>query len=480
MNSIGKSIRTELTAFFETYAIDFQDGILVAFSGGSDSLGLLYALSFILPPGKLRAAYVNHRLRAEDELARERERNRLNCEALGIPLSLLDLGVGQVARESGLRGAGTEDAARVLRYQALEDERRRLGFGYIATAHTSDDQLETLLMRLLQGGTLSSMKGIVPKNGCIIRPALRLTREDLRTDLRMSGLSWVEDSTNAADTYLRNRIRHSIIPAVLSVFPSAKESVCSFAERAIPAMEYLELASASVEPYIHQDSGRVVADYRAIQRLPEYLRIVAVYRMWNLLQKGMFAPLRYEMASRVAAMFSNDNTDEKNSMICSCGTVVEKVADHIIWIRSENFSTCFYVFPIDLSADDCVVPLCNGFVLERTMKNIDSWLAEAPFDIYIPEDRLVPPLVVRTWRDGDSIQLSDGTKLVSRLIGQWKVSASATNEIPVLEDRDGLVAVMGKAWGGRDRLAKRFKASPLARIGLSHYSVVKRNECSEQ
>lgn len=469
-----------MTAFFETYAIDVQDGILVAFSGGSDSLGLLHALSFIVPSGRLCAAYVNHRLRTEDELAKEIEHNGLNCEALRVPLSLLDLGSGQVNGMSSLRGMGTEDAARVLRYQALEDERRRLGFGYVATAHTSDDQLETLLMRLLQGGALSSMKGISPRNGCVIRPALRLTREDLRTELRTAGLPWVEDSTNAADTYLRNRIRHSIVPAVLSVFPSARDTACSFAEKAAPAIEYLELASSSVEPYIHQEPGRVSADYRAIQRLPEYLRVAAVYRMWNLLQEGAFCPLRYEMVCRVAAMFSCNETGEKNNMICGYGTIVEKVADRIIWIKSENLSTCSYVFPIDFSTEDSAIPLCKGFVLERTVKNIDSWLAEAPFDIYIPEDRLVSPLIVRTWRDGDSIQLSDGTKLVSRLISQWKLPASLTDEIPVLEDRNGLVAVLGKTWGGRDRLARRFKVGPLARIGLSHYSVVKRNECSEQ
>lgn len=480
MNSIVKSIKAELTTFFRKYSIDPADGILVAFSGGSDSLGLLYALSFLVPEGRLHAAYVNHQLRPVGELSEEMERNRLNCKALDIPFSVLDLGAGRVKTLASQRRTGIEDAARILRYQALEDERRRLGFGYIATAHTSDDQLETLLMRLLQGGSLSAMRGIAPGNGCVVRPVLHLTREDLRAALRTAGLSWVEDSTNAEDAYLRNSIRHSIVPAVLSVFPSARDAACSFAGKAASALEYLDFASASVDQYIRREKDRVVADFSAIHPLPEYLRIAAVYRMWNLLQGDVFSPLRYEMALRVASLFADSGTDAGNGMIQGCGTIVEKVSDRIIWRISAGSCIASYAFPVDLSVETCVVPLAGGRTLERTVKDIDSLLAEAPTDMYIPEDRLVPPLIVRTWREGDSIQLVDGTKSVSKLIGQWKLPFPMTAEIPVLEDRRGLVAVLGKAWGGRDRLAKRFKVGPLARIELSHYSVVKRNECSEQ
>lgn len=479
MNTIAKSTKAELSAYFDKHSVNPEDGVLVAFSGGSDSLGLLYALSFLVPAGRLHAAYVNHRLRSDEELSREVEINRHNCDMLGVPFSVLDLGRDEIKKVALQRGMGTEDAARTLRYQVLESKRRYLGFSYIATAHTADDQLETLLMRMLQGGALTSLRGISAKRGALIRPALRLTREGLRAELTAAGLVWVEDSTNAQDAYLRNRIRHAIVPSVLSVFPSARNTACSFAEKASAAVDCLELAAASVDRYLSPDGeDRVTADIRAISALPEYLRLAAVYRMWGMLQGDGLVKLSHEMACRVASMFSDGDIDGENIVISGCKTIVEIVSGKLVWRKALPGGSFSYAVPVDLSETTSAVSLPGGYELKRT-EAVESLLAEAPLDLYIPENRIEFPLIVRTWRDGDSIELAGGTTLVSKLIGQWKLPVGAANDIPVLEDRTGLVAVMGKAWGGKDRLARRFKVSPLARIGLSHYSVLKRNECSE-
>lgn len=473
MNSIERPIQAELISFFKGYSIDVCAGILVAFSGGSDSLGLLYGLSGVVPAGKLAAAYVNHHLRPEQELSVELERNKANCVVLGVPMTVLDLGDGQVRQVSLQRGMGTEDAARVLRYQVLESERQRLGFGYIATAHTADDQLETLLMRLLQGSSLTSMRGISPMNGLVIRPVIALAREDLRSALRSADLAWVEDSTNGEDTYLRNRIRHDIVPAVLSVFPSALKTADLFTEKATLAIDFLRHEESSVESYISTDGDAVAVDLPSVAALPEYLKVVTVYRMWGRLQGDSTSQLSYEMASRISRMFSTADVNSKDEIICGNKTIVEKIGERLVWRKVSDVSLCEYVYEVDLSADSSII-LPEEYVLVHT-KNAEAMLSNLPLDLYIQDDKVFPPLVVRNWHDGDVITLESGTVLVSKLINQWKLPTGVAGKIPVLEDCNGLVAVLGKSWGGKDRLAKRFKVSPLAPIGLSHYSVMKRN-----
>lgn len=131
---------------------DISRGVVAAFSGGADSLALLITLLKFVDNKNIVALYVNHRLRPEEELKAEEALNRHNCRALNIALEVVTLEEGAVERCAIERGKGIEDAARHLRYRALNETAERYNYPYIATGHTLDDQGETLLMRLLQGG----------------------------------------------------------------------------------------------------------------------------------------------------------------------------------------------------------------------------------------------------------------------------------------------------------------------------------------
>ncbi len=475
MRSIERLVNDELSRFFLEHSIDPVQGILVAFSGGSDSLGLLYGLSKLVPEGRLHAAYVNHRMRPDSELVREIARNRENCERLGVPLDVLDLGRDRVARAALDRKLGSEEAARTLRYDALRSLRRSIGYRYIATAHTSDDQLETLLMRLLQGGDPASMRGVSEQNGCVIRPVLALDRNSLRALLVSVGFSWVEDSTNEDDRYLRNRIRHRLVPAVLEVFPSAKASAYVFAKKSAELARFVDDASSAVAQHVSRmGAGVVKAQIEPIASLPEYLMLGAVYRMWNLLQGDPSPTLSYGMARRVLALFR----DENGRVVRACRTTAKRQGDLIVWRKDVRMDDEAFAVSVGLSENDRGVRLVGGYSLERNVPETLQTIPEG--ELYVPEGLLVPPLLVRSWHEGDRITLSGGEVSVSKLVGQWKLPASEAKLIPVLEDRSGIVAVLGKRWGGKDRLAARFRVGPLAPIRLSHYSIVKRKECSEQ
>lgn len=141
---------------------------------------------------------------------------RALCAGLGVEAYSGRGDVAAFARENGL---GTEDAARRLRYGFLEQTADALGADAIATAHTADDNAETMLLNLARGAGLRGLCGIPPRRGRVIRPILGVTRAEIDAYLELKGVGHVEDSTNAGDDYARNRIRHHAVPALRSVNP---------------------------------------------------------------------------------------------------------------------------------------------------------------------------------------------------------------------------------------------------------------------
>ena len=192
-------------------------GVLCAVSGGADSVYLLCRLCELRESLGLRvwAAHYNHCLRGA-ESDRDEAFVRALCAGLGVEAYSGRGDVAAFARENGL---GTEDAARRLRYGFLEQTADALGADAIATAHTADDNAETMLLNLARGAGLRGLCGIPPRRGRVIRPILGVTRAEIDAYLELKGVGHVEDSTNAGDDYARNRIRHHAVPALRSVNP---------------------------------------------------------------------------------------------------------------------------------------------------------------------------------------------------------------------------------------------------------------------
>ena len=192
--------------------------VLCAVSGGADSMFLLHRLARMREARELalHAAHFNHMLRGE-ESDRDARFTLAQCEALGVPCAL---GQGNVAEFAAERSLGLEDAARRLRYRFLEETADALGCDRIATAHTADDNAETLLMNLCRGAGARGLGGIPPVRGRFIRPLLRTERSEIEAWLRENNIPWVEDSSNRFDDYTRNRFRHRVLPLLKEENPS--------------------------------------------------------------------------------------------------------------------------------------------------------------------------------------------------------------------------------------------------------------------
>jgi len=188
--------------------------VLVAVSGGADSTALLVGLRRIAHEFGLEpvAAHLHHGLRGADA-DRDLDHVRTLCRKLGVPLIAARWDARRRMRTRHLSGEG---GLRTLRREFLRAAARRATACAIATAHTADDQLETILMRIARGTGLAGLGAMAPRRGAWLRPLLAATRGDVERDLERAGISWREDQTNTDRSLFRNRIRHDAIPAVVA------------------------------------------------------------------------------------------------------------------------------------------------------------------------------------------------------------------------------------------------------------------------
>ena len=219
--------------------------LAAAVSGGADSMALLLLLRQLQPVFgyTLSACHVNHGLRGQSA-DRDEAFVRAECARLGVPLQVFHAAslTGQVGAPPPHPG---EDWARRLRYAAFAQLTGQ-GIDAIATAHTANDQAETLLLRLARGTGLHGAGGIRPKRGCYLRPLLCLTRAETEAVCRAAGQAWVTDETNATDAYARNRLRHSALPALQSTNAAAVQNLARFCEKAARVDAYLAAEAAKL------------------------------------------------------------------------------------------------------------------------------------------------------------------------------------------------------------------------------------------
>lgn len=215
----------KLTNFIEKHQLfGKNDKVLVALSGGADSVALLRIL---LNEGYLcEAAHCNFHLRGE-ESDRDEEFVRMLCQKLDVKLHINHFQTADIAAE---RKISIEMAARDLRYEWFEQVRRESKAKVIAVAHHQDDNVETMLLNLLRGSGLQGLLGIRPKNGYVVRPLLAFSRQELLDYLKTLQQDYVTDSTNLQDDFTRNKIRLQLLPLMEEINPATRKHLLATAK----------------------------------------------------------------------------------------------------------------------------------------------------------------------------------------------------------------------------------------------------------
>lgn len=204
----------------------FKNGkVLAAVSGGIDSVVMLHLL--IDCGYKTGIAHCNFGLRGKESDTDEKFVKILSGK-YNVPFYSVKFGTSGHAAD---KGVSVQMAARGLRYEWLEKIRKQKGYSVIAVAHHSDDAIETFFINLVRGTGIAGLSGIKPKTGNIVRPLLFASREDIEDYASKNKLKYREDSSNRTDKYLRNKIRHKLVPLLEEMNPDVKNAVGSVVER---------------------------------------------------------------------------------------------------------------------------------------------------------------------------------------------------------------------------------------------------------
>lgn len=394
----------KLTAFIRQYdMIHPGDRIVCAVSGGADSIALLFGLYLLKEKLGiyLEAAHFNHHLRGA-ESDRDEAFVRSFCDRYDIPLH-----VGSAQVQPGRKGL--EAAAREARYGFLQTLP-----GKIATAHTADDNAETVLMHLIRGTGLKGLGGIMPVNGRIVRPMLQVTRNDVESFLDEYYVNHIEDSSNHGDDFLRNRIRHHVMPLLYQENPRLSENLSDMALR-------LRLD----EGYLSQQADSVCVTVPELRQQHPAVRCRVVEKF--LKAEGVREPEQTHIAAVDGLLFS-----EKPSAKADLpgGITVSRSYDHLVVLRqAEPLPETQLPCPGKLTVSGYRIRV---FPAEEIINTPDT------FTVAISGN-----LILRPRRSGDTIRLSGGTKSLKKLFIDRKIPAAQRDSIPVLEDDAGLLAVYG-------------------------------------
>ena len=250
--------------------------MLVAVSGGRDSVCLLHYLAAMPRDFTVAAAHLNHGQRptAGRDVAFVEEL----CRELDVPLTVERADVPALARE---RGVGLEEAGRMARYDFFRRTADRLGAQRIATAHHAADQAETVVLNLVRGTGMQGLAGIPPVRGRIVRPLLETSREDIETYLEVHRLSHVEDETNRDTALRRNLLRREVMPRLAELHDGAVANICRTAELLRQEDAFLDSLAADYLPAAGLTAGR-----QRLRSAPEVLRLRALRLLAERLPVG--------------------------------------------------------------------------------------------------------------------------------------------------------------------------------------------------
>lgn len=411
----------KLLAFIRRYEmVQPGDHVVCALSGGADSVALVYAMKLLAEKLEITvsAAHFNHCLRGEESDGDEAFVREF-CDLHDIPLA-----VGSGAVTPGKKGL--EAAARNARYAFLKTLP-----GKIATAHTADDNAETVLMHLVRGTGLKGLGGISPKNNNVIRPMLDVTREDVLAFLQEYHLRYVNDSSNDTDRFLRNRLRHHVMPLLRQENPRIGENLSAMALRLREDGSYLD---AQVEE-------STTTDVEKLRNLPEALRLRV---LGNLLGEwGVPEPEAEHIALADKLVFS-DKPSAKAAFsggvcVSRCYGKLCKVTEAVTLTETE--------LPCPGIADFPQIGLRVICTPAQTLLDTKDCFT------VIPEGKVL----IRSRKSGDTMRRSGGTKRLKELYIDHKIPAQQRASVPVLADDLGVVGVYGFG-ANKDRLATALPA----------------------
>ena len=415
-----------------------NDRILVGVSGGADSVVLLHIL---LKLGfECVVAHCNFHLRGEESMRDEFFVEKL-AQKYKLTYKKTDFDTVRFAKSNKI---SIEMAARELRYAWFKKLASKNKCQAIATAHHTDDSIETLLLNLIRGTGLKGLTGIEPRNGDIVRPVLCCTRSEIEQYAQKNKLEYVTDSTNLANEYSRNKIRNLILPMMTDINPSVKQSLAENISKFRGAWKIYSEKMAEIEAEItYTEDSQLFIDIEKLKSQSDPKTV-----LFEILQKYQFN------GDVINDVFEGLDKSSGKRYFSDTHRLL-KDRKHLIVDEIEPNNTL--EFSIDESTKSIDVPINLKFTI--LAKHDDFTISKKIDKIHIDADKIKFPLTLRKWRKGDSFHpfgMNKSKKLSDFFINE-KINRNQKEEIWLLVSENKIVWIVGLRMDDRFRITEKTK-----------------------
>ena len=422
-------MQKQFLKYCEKIGLNLQTKVLVAVSGGLDSIALLHL--FHSAGFSIEVAHCNFNLRGEESNGDE-QLVKETCDSLDISFHCKNFETEKYAQDNGV---SIQMAARDLRYAWFEDLRVEHKLGFIATAHHQDDQIETVLLNLSRGTGLKGMHGILAKQHYIIRPLLFCDRHSLELWMAEKGYSHREDSSNASDKYSRNKIRHQVLPVLKEINPSLSNTFQENTERFGASENNLSFLYEKERAHLFvQKAGEYHLVLSELKKYPSPIDVV--FHFISEYGFNDWKAIEHLLSSESGKMiFSKSHQLLKNR------------EDLVLKIKEEKLES---TYSIQEHTKQLSEPICLGLDC-KSAKGFQ--IKKDSFEAALDFDKLSFPLELRKWQNGDVFHPlgMKGKKKLSDFFIDKKMSLFEKENTWILCSNNQIVWVVGH------RIDERFK-----------------------
>ncbi|MCG2589141.1 tRNA lysidine(34) synthetase TilS [Rhodohalobacter sulfatireducens] len=413
LSPVTKSFRNQV----KTHLSDSSVRVIAGISGGPDSMAMLYLLHrFDI---ETIVVHCNYQLRGG---ASDKDQKLVEDICMHWSIECISMRLDSSEEQTG----NFQDWARQRRYQAYEDIKKEYSADLILTAHHQDDQLETILQKILRGSGLDAWKGMEVLDGYLFRPLLNLSKSEIMKFVQQFNVPYRIDRTNEESTYARNFIRNHWFPDLNRLFPGWRKNLQKLADRA----EEFGLMTDLILQKVSTTGNRLIRD--------DFLELDTKIRASILLQ--FLKKNTEDIEISRGFLKSIDKIGELQS-----GGKLQVSEFHILYRDRDFFKI---IDDSDLKEFNQVI---NKSQLEESLTISDWKLSFVPPPksysddiLHLDEEKIEFPITLRRWKDGDSFQPlgMDGTQLVSDHLTNRKIPSTKKKQALVLESFDGSISAL--------------------------------------
>jgi tRNA(Ile)-lysidine synthase len=430
-----------LSAILGYRMINRGDSIIVAVSGGADSvclLKILYALKKYLNI-RLTVAHFNHGLRPKED---EKETEFVAKLAKRLNLTLICDTSNTITK---VPGSSIEEKARKMRYQFFQKAINENHAQKLALGHTMNDQAETVLMHFLRGTGLTGLSGIPPiRQNCFIRPLIDITRDEIHTYLKQNDESFIIDSSNLETRYLRNKIRLELLPLLLDYQPKLVEHLGELAFLCRQETQFIDEEATKLLDMITFDSSKHSLDL--LLTTFNILSCSLQYRIIRQAIKKIKGNLRKIDRGHIKSIIDCANKDKPQIKVNLPENItVKKIYNRLRFSLGDMIETRNFSYSINNMGRLQIQEINKTISFTEISKNDFMLSAHSTEEAFLDLDKLKWPLKARNFRTGDKfIPLGvNGFKKVKDIFIDNKIPSEERKKIPILVSRDDIVWVYG-------------------------------------